>query len=259
MQSTWKLTAGRPGLVVAMAGACMAAGLGCTTASMTKSPAMTKMTSGELTASPGTYVEKEHDGRIYVLGTPETIASFKETGHLPYTQTMIGAGPQGQTVVLEIDKKDPALQALLWDEFKKRNLYYAEEAAHDRLYVLGSPVTHQSFKETKHLPYTRTLIGAGPQGQTVVLEVDKKNDHFAQRLWSEFADRHLYYGEEEAHGRLYVLGSRESHEDFKQTRHLPYTRTVIGAGPGGMTVVYEIDKKNPHLASRLEREFAARH
>ena len=33
---------------------------------------------------------------------------FKGSGHLPYTWTLIGAGPHGGTVIFEVDKKKPA-------------------------------------------------------------------------------------------------------------------------------------------------------
>ena len=39
----------------------------------------------------------------------------------------------------------------------------------------------------------------------------------------------------------------------------PYTRTEIGAGPDGATVVFEVDKDDPSVVERLERSFAARH
>lgn len=48
-------------------------------------------------------------GRIYVVGSPEMHASFEANRHPPYTRTLPGAGPNGETVGFQVDKKDPAL------------------------------------------------------------------------------------------------------------------------------------------------------
>jgi hypothetical protein len=136
------------------------------------------------------YAEERHNDRVYVFGKSGTHEAFRSTHHMPYTMTLIGRGPKGETVVIEVDKKDPELQQRLLDTFKKRNLYYAEERHSGRIYVLGSASTHEAFRTTHHLPYTMTLIGAGPDGVTVVLEVDKKNPHVQQRLREEFEQRH---------------------------------------------------------------------
>jgi hypothetical protein len=69
----------------------------------------------------------------------------------------------------------------------------------------------------------------------------------------------LYYAEESADGRLYVMGSKETHAAFLKHPHLPYTRTLVGRGPNGETVVFEVDKENDYLATRLQKEFNARH
>ena len=206
-----------------------------------------------------TYFEHRQEGRIYVLGSAGSDSKFLENGHLPYAQTMIGAGPASETVVIEIDKKDPELQVRLWREFRDRNLYYAEEAHNDRTYVIGSRGSHAAFKQNPHLPYTYTRIGEGPRGETVVIEVDRKNPHFQQRLWQQYEATNLYYAEEEHNGRIYVLGTQEMHESFRENHHLPYTSTRIGAGPYGETVVVEVAKKNPIQQERLWREFRKRH
>ena len=138
----------------------------------------------------GPYFEAEHEGRIYVLGSSESRAAFAETHHLPYTQTMIGAGPAGETVVLEVDTENPWLQERLWAEFESRHMYYVEIPKDGRVYVLGSPASQEAFEATGHLPYTSTLIGAGAGGETLVFEVDKENPYLAPRLKAEYSERH---------------------------------------------------------------------
>ena len=109
------------------------------------------------------------------------------------------------------------------------------------------------------MPYAKTHIGAGPKGETVVIEIDKKNPAMQRRLWSEFKNKHFYYAEVSHDGRLYVIGDKKTHESFKKQHHLPYTHSRIGAGPNKETIVFEINKKNPFLLNYLKSEFTARH
>ena len=49
------------------------------------------------------YHEVEKDGRIYVLGSTDSLNKFKSTGKMPtpLTVTLVGAGPNNETVVIE--------------------------------------------------------------------------------------------------------------------------------------------------------------
>lgn len=49
----------------------------------------------------------DHDGRYYVAGSAEMAKKFEGSGHLPYTRTLVGAGPHDRTVVFEVVKKKP--------------------------------------------------------------------------------------------------------------------------------------------------------
>jgi hypothetical protein len=42
---------------------------------------------------------------------------------------------------------------------------------------------------------------------------------------------------------------------FIGSGHLSYTRTVIGSGPQGKTVFFEVDKKKPENVQRLMAQF----
>ncbi len=59
------------------------------------------------------YAEVPYEGRIYVIGKSASLAAFEKTKELPYRQTFIGVGPNGETVVIEAEAKDVALQARL--------------------------------------------------------------------------------------------------------------------------------------------------
>lgn len=65
------------------------------------------------------YQEYEHDGRIYVLGRADTIRNFELTHEVTISMTKLGAGPKGETVVLESDAKDPFLAATLWKFYRQ--------------------------------------------------------------------------------------------------------------------------------------------
>ena len=165
-------------------------GLASSAAGNAAAPVLTSTASVETAPTSETYWEHEHEGRIYVIGNASTNASFLKTHHLPYTFTKIGSGPKGETVVVEADKSGNELQDKLWEKFRLRNLYYAEEEHDGRIYVLGSARSQLVFRDSPHLPYALTLIGAGVGGKTVVFEVDKDNDALAQRLKQEYASRH---------------------------------------------------------------------
>ena len=215
------------------------------------------------------YMVWEHAGRIYVIGQAKTNSFFAEHRHLPYTKTLIGAGPRGETVIFEVNKKDAALVPRLMEIFLNTPYPLDSEGAdynvlgyQGRLFVLGQASTVEKFMAHKHLPYTRTLLGAGPQGQTVIFEVAKKNPDLTDRLQKVFAERpfplqksgddfFVYHYD----GRIYVIGSAETNAKFLQHKHLPYTRTLLGAGPHGETVIFEVDKKQPALTERLEEQY----
>lgn len=242
--------------ILSVTGLVLAAGCTTTTATQT-GMGHAEHAAAEPSVAAGGYFEHAHDGRIYVVGSAESLASLKATGHMPYTLTKIGAGPAGETVVVEVDKKAPGMQVRLWDTFAERNLFYDVVARDGRLYVVGSAETKATVEGGGHMPYTLTKIGAGPGGETVIVEVDKKNPAMQNRLWNRFAQEHLFYDVVEHDGRLYVVGSAETKATVAGGGHMPYTLTKIGAGPHGETVVIEVDKKNPALQNRLWNTFRA--
>ncbi len=72
------------------------------------------------------------------------------------------------------------------------------------------------------------------------------------------------YLEIKAEGRIYVLGSTkliQKNAGLKagQAPHLPYTKTFLGLGPNGETVVLENAKKGAQLKTRLLKTFCQQH
>jgi len=135
----------------------------------------------------------EYADRYYVTGNEEMNQKFAEHHHLPYTKTILGAGPQGQTVVFEVDKKDAAYVEKLMDTYnnvpflvENKDDNYFVYKCQSRIYVIGNPKTRDFFVEHKMLPLTKTVLGAGPGGETVVFEADKKDPKFAEKLMTLF-------------------------------------------------------------------------
>lgn len=74
---------------------------------------------------------------------------------------------------------------------KESGGFYAEESYKGRLYVFGTEKAHQAFRDTQQVPHiVKTYIGAGPDGQSVVLEADAKTSDLQERLRSEYEGRH---------------------------------------------------------------------
>lgn len=70
-------------------------------------------------AMPG-YVETEHDGRLYVTSSQATADKLAAGGELPMSVTKIGAGPNGQTLVIEASK-DGSLEKALATAYAQRH------------------------------------------------------------------------------------------------------------------------------------------
>ncbi len=229
-----------------------------------------KMHGPELVDSNGKdYFVYKNKGRVFVVGTTKMNEMFKKHGHLPYTKTILGAGPMGETVVFEVDKEDPAHAERLVETYTNTPHLLASSGDDynvykfkSRIYVVGQKEMNMKFKKLHHLPYTKTILGAGPKGETVVFQVDKKKPELVNRLvdtynntpklmMSSGNDYYVY----KLKGRIYVIGQESMNKKFMKHGHLPYTKTILGAGPNGETVVFEVDKKKPEMADNLVKRY----
>lgn len=174
-----------------------------------------------------------------------------------------GSASASATSSGQLESAKPRVEVALADP---ENDYF--ELRHDgRLYVVGSAETAKAFQAAPHLPYTKTHIGGGPARETLVFEIDPKNDDLYDRLHAHYMhiartrveDPASNYWEFLANGRIYVIGNAASADSFANSPHLPYTKTYIGAGPSGETVIVEIDKDDAALADRLSASFEQRH
>lgn len=92
-------------------------------------------------------------------------------------------------MVIEADAKDASIDRTLTDLYYAKH-FYAEAQHEGRLYVFGNPKTQESFAQTGSLTFSRSLIGEGPGGATLVVEVDPKSAELETRLLAEVARRH---------------------------------------------------------------------
>lgn len=128
----------------------------------------------------------------------------------------------------------------------------------NRLYVMGEASMRDSFVAHHHLPYTKTHLGAGPAGETVVFQVQKSDAAFTENLVERFQriawkiESNDIYTAWKYQGRIYVIGDDAMNTKFAAHKHLPYTKTLLGAGPAGETVIFQVDKDNPTFVEKLK-------
>ena len=130
------------------------------------------------------------DDQIFIVGTREGAREFEATQRLSRAATRAGAGPLGETVVVEASSIDPGFTERLWKSWSTKNVFYAERVKAGTIYVIGSKASLATYETSGSLPYTRTLIGDGPAGETVVIEVNKDHPGYVERLHAEFVSRH---------------------------------------------------------------------
>ncbi len=124
--------------------------------------------------------EVHHDGRIHVFYDRKLYKEFLTLGETPYRLTRIGAGPNGETIVFGLTKKDkkmkkPVTAIELYDGKIKQDAVYAEMRKHNRIYVFNSFKDMGPVRSFGHPNYMFSQIGAGPKGETVVFVLNKKN------------------------------------------------------------------------------------
>ncbi|HVL75664.1 MAG TPA: hypothetical protein VM406_06585 [Noviherbaspirillum sp.] len=117
-----------------------------------------------------------------------------------------------------------------------------------RYYAFADTKNYFGFLAHAEVPLTRTRIGAGPGGKTVVFGIsgdDVKNNRpsMAEQVFDGKlqADAN-FYGEVFKNGRFYVFGNMKDMMDFAQFGEVPYSFTDIGAGPKGETLVWVMNK-----------------
>lgn len=124
--------------------------------------------------------EVHHDGRIHVFYDRNLYKEFLSLGETPFRLTRIGAGPNGETIVFGLtrkDKKKPENVDVIkiYDNIiPAPEKIYAEMQRHGRIYVFNKFADMKPVREFGHPNFFYTEIGAGPGGETVVYVLNKK-------------------------------------------------------------------------------------
>jgi len=124
--------------------------------------------------------EVHDDGRIYAFYDKKTFKEFIQLGETAYRLTRIGTGPNGETMVFGLSKKDkkkgantPAVK-LYENKIKPAQGFYAETMRHGRIYVFSTFADMQTVRQFGHPNFFYTEIASGPKGETVVYVLNKK-------------------------------------------------------------------------------------
>lgn len=131
-----------------------------------------------------------------------------------------------------------------------------------RYYAFGSFKAYQDYLAHGEVPLTRTRVGVGPAGRTVVFAITNDDVRSGQpSVPEQVFDGKLpaaagFYGEVFKNGRYYVFGELKDLLDFAAFGEVPYSFTDVGAGPNGATIVWVMNKDSfakGRPAERIER------
>jgi hypothetical protein len=136
-----------------------------------------------------------------------------------------------------------------------------------RVHAFGDTKNYFDFLAHGEVALTRTKIGAGPGGKTLVFGISgddvkaNKPSRGEEILTGGVPSGSPFYGEAYKGGRFYLFGDLKDMNDFTAFGEVPYSYTDIGAGPKGETLVSVMNKdsyKNGKPLDRLERFKALR-
>ncbi|CAL60697.1 conserved hypothetical protein; putative exported protein [Herminiimonas arsenicoxydans] len=131
-----------------------------------------------------------------------------------------------------------------------------------RIYAFGDTKNYMSYLAHSEVPLTRTRIGAGPGGKTVVFgitsdDVKKNEPSTAEKIMDgKLEAASNFHGEAFKAGRFYVFNDMRDMMAFTAYGEVPYSYTDIGAGPKGETLVWVMNKdsyKKGRPLSTIER------
>ena len=125
--------------------------------------------------------EVHDDGRIYAFYDRALYKEYMQLGETAYRLTQIGTGPNGETVVYGLTKKDkkkgvdtPAAKLFAGKAQQGEN-FYAEMIRHGRIYVFDQFADMATVRQFGHPNFFYTEIGSGPKGETVVYVLNSKS------------------------------------------------------------------------------------
>jgi hypothetical protein len=128
-----------------------------------------------------------------------------------------------------------------------------------RVHAFGDAKNYFDFLAHGEVALTRTQVGAGPGGKTLVFGITS-DDVKANRpsRGEQILDGTLpaasgFYGEVFKGGRFFLFGDLKEMTNFTAFGEVPYSYTDIGAGPKGETIVYVMNKDSYPLGKPTDR------
>lgn len=128
--------------------------------------------------------------------------------------------------------------------------YFLVFHENERIYPIADVKNYLAFMDVDELIFTRTRVGEGPNGETLVFGIEKKeSDDLAKPSKAELIyDGKLepadpFYAEVVKDGRYHVFGNAQDFKDYLVNKEITYTFTEVGTGPKGETVIYAMNKK----------------
>lgn len=218
---------------------------------------------------PGYYHAYEYLGRIYVISSDQARQYFLDYGELPEADIKYQAGPRGEAIVFEASRENPDLSQHLKKIFFETpyRLYTNGKSIwlysyKGRTFVLGSAESNVAFLKHKQLSHTKTVVGGGAMDETLIYEINRSKPDQLEYLEMKYRmtpkridgngkDYWVY----RMNGRIFVVGTLMVRDYFEAVHELPFTQTLISAGPKGETVVLEEVKKDKTVAGRLKAAF----
>lgn len=128
-----------------------------------------------------------------------------------------------------------------------------------RIHAFGDTKNYFDFKQHGENILTRTKVGEGPGGKTLVFGITaddvkaNKPSRGEQILSGAIPAGGAFYGEILRGGRYFLFGNLKDMTDFAAFGEVPYSYTDIGAGPKGETIVMVMNKDSYPKGKPTER------
>lgn len=168
-------------------------------------------------------------------------------GLLAATAVMAGCATQTPPAAAPVAAAPTALPAAPAAAALARELYVVlpEDG---RIYAFGDTANYTAYRAHGEVTLTRTRIGEGPGGKTLVFGITpddvkaNKPSLGEQVMAGTLAPAPDFYGEVLKGGRYFVFGDLKDMKDFIAYGEVAYSYTDIGAGPQGETLVCVMNK-----------------
>lgn len=179
---------------------------------------------------------------------PYALASVLALGAMSgcATQSNTAKAPESKPATATLAVAAPVAQPVAAEKAH----YFLAFHENGRIYAFGDTKYYRMFLENDEVPYTRTRIGAGTEGETVVFGIKGSESKDLTKLSAAemFFDGKMgevgpFYGEVMRDGRFYVFGEWADFKDYLDHKEVTFTFTEIGTGPKGETVIYALNKK----------------